>query len=66
MSTLRKLFRPAEKHEDGRYKSYDDMSEEGKEATRLRMKFLGVMFVIVVLCFLIVREIEKLVEQGQM
>ena len=41
MSAIRKFFRPAEKHEDGRYKTYNEMSEAGKEATKFRLKVLG-------------------------
>ena len=41
MNAGRKFFRPAEKHEDGRFKTYDEMSEAGKEATDYRMKAMG-------------------------
>ena len=41
MSAVQKFFRPAEKHEDGRFKTYDEMSEAGKEATDFRMKVMG-------------------------
>ena len=49
MNKFRQFFRPAERHEDGRLKTYDEMSEEGKAATKLRLKFVGIMLLITVL-----------------
>ena len=41
MSQVQKFFRPAERHEDGRYKRYEDLSKAGKEAQDFRTKMLG-------------------------
>ena len=57
---LKQLFRPAERREDGRLKTWDENSEEGKAASRLRLKVIGIMFLIAVLTILVVREIERL------
>ena len=56
MSKLRQFFRPAERHEDGRLKTYNEMSEEGKAASKLRLKFIGIMLLIAVLSLLLAWE----------
>ena len=49
MNAVQRFFRPAEKHEDGRLKRYDEMSEAGKEATDFRMKVMGKFFLVLLI-----------------